>query len=429
MKKIKILIIFISVFLFLLPNVSADEWMTCNYGIQENQYECTEENGCVTFSIDVLTDIYQSNEHRFKIGECEIATNLSVLCPSADGTFNFVSIGGKEMYLSLDESAIDYNEGKVVKCPALYVYKTAYEGKVLYKLFTNEFMVTMDGIIKNSMDSHKLILLDDNSKQNIGVEENVDSVSYELRGISKHIFNGDSSEEVVIILVVDENGKMTITLNGYGKPHVLSPENLIDDGYGHKYIYHIESDGKSWLPDDIVMLQADFDAIKNVCTYPKNEQCKIDIKRDETVYYGYRLTYDSGDDESIVGSLIEDLDIDKAKQDGTFNVFPYNPIISNKIGKCVDYLGLAGDENPGEIADFLDTMYTIVKIGAILLTIVMSMLDFAGTVSKSKDELMATVKKWTTRLIIVVIVLLAPTFIEMIGDIILGTENCLCGIK
>lgn len=100
--------------------------------------------------------------------------------------------------------------------------------------------------------------------------------------------------------------------------------------------------------------------------------------------------------------------------------------ISKSIGTCVDYLG--DSEDDGTLAHYLQIIYTIIKVVAIILTIVMSMIDFASAINKNRDELMATAMKWVKRLIIVIIVLLMPTLIDVFGNI-LGQENILCGIK
>lgn len=105
---------------------------------------------------------------------------------------------------------------------------------------------------------------------------------------------------------------------------------------------------------------------------------------------------------------------------------PFGGAVSDTISTCVQYLGSA--EKDGTIANLLDKVYFIIKVGSIILVIVLSMLDFAMSTTKSKDELMSTVKKLVNRLIILVIILLLPTFIDMIGNII-GMEDVLCGIK
>lgn len=104
----------------------------------------------------------------------------------------------------------------------------------------------------------------------------------------------------------------------------------------------------------------------------------------------------------------------------------FNFTIDDKPGFCVDYLGEASTE--GTVANFLDGIFSIIKIGSIILVIVLSMLEFAQVTTKSKDELMAVVRKFVIRLVVLSVLLLLPTFIDMIGNII-GIEDILCGIK
>ena len=82
-----------------------------------------------------------------------------------------------------------------------------------------------------------------------------------------------------------------------------------------------------------------------------------------------------------------------------------------------------------DLAAMLQTVYTVIKVVAIILTIVMSMLDLSKTITNGKkDELMSTIKKWVNRLIMVLVILLLPTFIDIIGNIA-GKEDILCGIR
>lgn len=124
--------------------------------------------------------------------------------------------------------------------------------------------------------------------------------------------------------------------------------------------------------------------------------------------------------------------VDKAPefQEGSVQEFIKNlsikQSINKKRGKCTDYLGSASD--PDSIASFLDDVYTLIKIGSILLVIVLTMLDLVNTVSGNKDNLTEVLTKGVKRLIILVIILLLPTLIDLIADAF-GLEDILCGIK
>lgn len=125
-------------------------------------------------------------------------------------------------------------------------------------------------------------------------------------------------------------------------------------------------------------------------------------------------------------------DVNKAPefQEGSVQEFIKNlsikQTVSKKRGKCTDYLGSAS--NPNSIAHFLDNVYTLIKIGSIILVVILTMLDLAGTVSGNKDNLTEVLVKGAKRLIILVIILLLPTLIDLIANVF-GLEDILCGIK
>ena len=56
------------------------------------------------------------------------------------------------------------------------------------------------------------------------------------------------------------------------------------------------------------------------------------------------------------------------------------------------------------------------------------MIDFSGAITSDKTDIKKTGLKFAKRLIAVLILLLLPTFIDMIGNII-GITDILCGIK
>ena len=112
--------------------------------------------------------------------------------------------------------------------------------------------------------------------------------------------------------------------------------------------------------------------------------------------------------------------------DGRYTFKLIDLIIDKDAGTCESYLGLADEE--GKPAYYLQIAFTIIKLVSILLVIVMSMVEFAGVVSSDKDKLKETINKFVQRLIILIVILLIPTFIDMIGNI-LDIENILCGIK
>ncbi len=100
--------------------------------------------------------------------------------------------------------------------------------------------------------------------------------------------------------------------------------------------------------------------------------------------------------------------------------------ISDEIGTCETYLGNA--ETEGTIAYYLQIAFTIIKIASIVILIVTAMLDLASVITNSKDKLTDEINKYVKRLIVLIIILLLPTFLDILGNVI-GIEDILCGIK
>lgn len=163
--------------------------------------------------------------------------------------------------------------------------------------------------------------------------------------------------------------------------------------------------------------------------------CPTEMPKIQRAYEGTSLGYDPyivGYDEKIFKNngygeqfeLVEG-DAETARNEMGM-IYNYMVKVSPKSGVCTDYLGSASEDNT--VANLLDDVYDVIKIGSIILVIVLSMLEFSGVVTKSKDELMAAVKKLATRLVILIIILLLPTFIDMLGELF-GIKDILCGIK
>ncbi len=103
-----------------------------------------------------------------------------------------------------------------------------------------------------------------------------------------------------------------------------------------------------------------------------------------------------------------------------------NPNISSKVGFCVDYLGSASEK--GSLANMLDKAFTIIKIVAIVLTIILSMIDLVSVITNEKSELKPAFMKVVKKIVIVIILLLLPTIIDMVFGLF-GYSDVLCGIK
>ena len=85
--------------------------------------------------------------------------------------------------------------------------------------------------------------------------------------------------------------------------------------------------------------------------------------------------------------------------------------------------------NGGQLIAFIQSAWTIVKVVTIVITVLFGVFDFLKAASNDKDVLMESVNKTVKRLVLVLIVLMLPTIIDIIGDVLLGVEDIMCGIK
>jgi len=82
-----------------------------------------------------------------------------------------------------------------------------------------------------------------------------------------------------------------------------------------------------------------------------------------------------------------------------------------------------------ELRDIVSGGYTILKVAAILLTLILGMIDFAkGIYSNDSDYLKKASKKFVKRLIACIVILLLPLIINPIVEMAIGVENGTCNI-
>lgn len=107
------------------------------------------------------------------------------------------------------------------------------------------------------------------------------------------------------------------------------------------------------------------------------------------------------------------------------NVEPWKPTLDPEdIGACEDFIGTVDEE--GSPAYYIDFVYDIVKIGTTIVLILLSMFDLVNAIISEK-ALNGIYRKLIYRLIIVLIVLLLPTLITLVGELLTG-KDILCGI-
>ena len=83
----------------------------------------------------------------------------------------------------------------------------------------------------------------------------------------------------------------------------------------------------------------------------------------------------------------------------------------------------------GTALKYVQGAFTLIRIGAVVLLIVLSAIDFMGAVAKSdNDALQGATKKMSKRLIITVVIIILPTIINLILKLTLISEGT-CGIS
>ena len=98
--------------------------------------------------------------------------------------------------------------------------------------------------------------------------------------------------------------------------------------------------------------------------------------------------------------------------------------IDTNLGDCSDYIGDADVQ--GTPAYYIDFVYDIIKIVIVVTLILLSMFDLVNAIISEK-ALNGIYKKLIYRLIIVILILLLPTLISLVGQLLTG-KDILCGI-
>lgn len=282
-------------------------------------------------------------------------------------------------------------------------------GISVVKLYTPEEGVSVGaGTYLSPVNNNGSVIEGDISNQ-------TEKKSCKIEKPASEIFDSDSFENIFdIVITAYKDGRYFISIDGEGG-YVNAPDS---DGFVWKK-YSRESGYKTF-----VIRETELEEIKNAYPYNTLTTCNrylrlSPIKKGLSTYYAISVNQisDSTGDDSI---------LDNNYDVNTDDRFSFNFDLSQEKGVCTSYLGHADMEDT--IANLLNRIYLLIKVGSIVLVIVLSMLEFAGSVTKGKDNLMEIIKKFAKRLIILVIILLLPTFIDMLANLF-GIEDILCGIK
>jgi hypothetical protein len=130
--------------------------------------------------------------------------------------------------------------------------------------------------------------------------------------------------------------------------------------------------------------------------------------------YAEELSTSSSDETSVDSaengtSYTDDLNTDQFVTDNSGSL------------TCSDLLGDKDDES--SLMHIISLVYNILKVFAVTMVVILGMLDFSGAVATSdNDKLSKAIKTFTTRLILLVVFFLIPTFVNLVLGIIFGEE-------
>lgn len=333
-----------------------------------------------------------------------------------NNTYYFIS------NLFTDMSVYDYNidaDG----CPTLYMieenrtipYSSLKNTKVNVRKFCTYSLGQCTG-------GSTLVPIDSNGNAKVSDSTNTnDKTVYTFSKASQLLFgmsNNTNQYQANINITAYSDGKYFIQLD-------TNPGSYLDESNANRngIIWSDASQNTSY--HTLAIRSTELVDLKSLLPYDRNVDVSTDKKKItiqpkkfglSTYYLISAYGVSDGDTEGVQAETGYDMSADT---DYNFNI-TIKPFDSSR-DVCMNLLG-------SNVAAYLQTAYTLIKIISIVLVIVLSMLDITKTITQDKDELMKAVKKWVTRLIVLIAILLLPTFIDLIGDMI-GYEDILCNIK
>lgn len=314
--------------------------------------------------------------------------------------------------VSLDHN---YEENGKIKGTDIFrakVNKVMYDFAVIYTSVGNV------GMTQITSSGESITGDQDNTNNKTTYRAAIDSTSI----ANLYSFQQTTVSEINIITTAYSDGKYHIKMN----ESCSSGNNC----------YVNENDDIVWSNGSYVIFKEDWNSLKAKMPFDSSktgqQSVSLYITPVQTGGFGnyryyYSVTANGNSNKEGVTNTAEsseangNYDIDA---DPKFKVI--DKVVSSNLGSCVNYLGEAS--NPDSVAGYLQKAFNIIKVVAILLAIVFSMIDFSGAITSDKTDVKKTGLKCAKRLIVVLVLLLLPTLIDMVGNII-GITDILCGIK
>lgn len=430
-KNVKYIFLIMLMLFIKIPFLNADV-LDCNYMFSPHGSLTDENNVKVSLKIDdtkktisinnvVLANIYSGegltisdkvkvSDHYFVLGEpisFFVNENNNTKCPKLKFKFDTTK----------SSSTVKYGDSK------------NGEAVNLIKIYDSDGFYDDLGYLDTSLS--QAILLEENNEISYcpKVEGTIGSTYYSIEEAASYLFDNDKYKKVLNVgICAYDNNVYYITVNGdtrFGDYVKDSPDNK-----GFLWDKSVSVSGSSVhlgiRESEWAELNEAFPYIKGTSKSDFNKKLRFSkIKNPymEITTPMYILSIREVSD-AISDSTVADSDYD-VNMDPLFN-FSISQNISDRVGFCVDYLGKASDD--GTVANLIDELFDIAKIGSIMLVVILSMIECVSAITKDKDEIPNIVKKTIKRLIVLIIILLLPVFIDMVGNI-LGIEDILCGIK
>ncbi len=396
-------------------------YFTCDYG------DITLNNKFTLPSVTVRY-YYQKVSNGYQGLRLVIETNGKTLPP--DGSMSIQNIlgdsnlnNGESLFFSYNSNnalkAVDFNS---VECPIISTL-TSTSSK-LNKFQSLTFSSTKDTNNTTNYDQHYAI----KEPEVVGdMFENIEGESGNVTTVKEtkscdYYYEADKinglTEPLRFRLVMMSNGEKRICVaNHKGVNAIESCETYSNNTT--EFELQNSSSKKFWL--EVPAGEADLiykNSSNNSFTCPDKKDLYVAFWTDDV----YVLTADEEKlDQYRGGSEAVNPTEDSTEWDKFGNSSYQQEAYYGLGGSCTDILST-------EMIELLDGIYDVIKYGSIVILVVLAMLDISKSVITDKNELGPIVKKFVTRLIFLILLLLIPTIIEVLGSLA-GHPGILCGIK
>jgi hypothetical protein len=416
-KKVSFLLMFLFIFILYFPSYEADT-------VSSGYYYYCDYNIMMVHSADTLPFTAYVYENSVEV----IINDSEKLVAGKKGNYTgYVSWGGmdsseKFLSFSFDEFLNAASKDGKYTCPSIIATSTDVSSVSLKfgsdKVGDDTFSVlTRSSTTDISKTINKNLSKEDQDKI-LGKQEVIDK-SCSFRFPNNVLNHMELGSDMIVTYYVDNNVgyvelKIGTNTDRAPYPKTSSYNATLQLNYAGKSKYF------NFYYDDYskIFRETKWGSVRVNCP---SSAPKIDFAREANsdyfvITYSNKVLDDIGTGNAIEGST--NINGSDGYKPGTS--------ISSESGVCTDYLGHADTEDT--IANLLNRIYLLIKVGSIVVVILMSMLEFARNVTDGKDNLMEIVKKFAKRLVILVVILLLPTFIDMLANLF-GIEDILCGIK